>query len=84
MKKMLLSVSAFVAAFATAGFADRGLWLPAVGCIAWVVLLTIKKPHAGTRGKVQKRKANTRILYLYDIIGERRFQDEVRKMWEDA
>ena len=87
MKKMLLSVSAFVAAFATAGFADRGLWIPAVGCIGWMAFMLIVnmvKPHAGTRGKVQKRKANTRILYLYDIIGERRFQDEVRKMWEDA
>lgn len=60
MRKKLLTVSAFVAAFATAGFADRGLWLPAVGCIAWVVLLTIKKPHAGTRGKNMIEQENVR------------------------
>ena len=86
IKKLIVSASVVAAAFAVAGFAERGLYLASAGCIGWmvvVVAVNIVKPRAATRGKVQKRKANTKILYLYDIIAERRFQDEVRKMWEE-
>lgn len=79
MKKKLLTVSAFVAAFATAGFADRGLWLPAVGCIAWVVLLTIKKPHAGTRGKNMIKQEN---VHLKDNTTADFWQDHY-EFWRD-
>ena len=86
IKKLIVSASVIAAAFAVAGLAEKGMYLASAGCIGWmvfVVAVNIVKPRAATRGKVQNKRSSTKILYLYDIIAERRFQDEVRKMWEE-
>lgn len=62
MKNKILIASGLIAAFATAAFADRGMWLPAVGCIAWVILLAAarKKPRE-KRGQMAKDQQNHQI-----------------------
>lgn len=68
MRKKIITGSVIAAAFMTAGFAEAGAWLPAVGCIGWMVFVllanTIKKPRAATRGK--EDVVPMRPLYTYD------------------
>lgn len=68
MKRAVVTVSVIAAAFMVAGFANTGHWLPALCCIGWEVFVllvnTIKKPRAATRGK--EDVVPMRPLYTYD------------------
>lgn len=68
MRRRLIIISVIAAAFAGAGFAENGLWLPAIGCVAWVLLVAFangrKKPRAATRSR--ENRSATKILDFYD------------------
>lgn len=74
MKKLIVAGSVFGAAFLLAGFAESGAWMPALGCIGWMLFVlyanTRKKPDAATPGKNESAK----ILYLYSITDPARAQ----------
>lgn len=61
MRKMIILLSAVAAGFLSAGFADSGKWLPAMGCIGYLVFLlianTIKK---APRGHAEPKNARSK------------------------
>ena len=83
MRKGLIIISVIAAAFAGAGFAENGLWLPAIGCVAWVLLVTFankkKKPRAATRSR--DYGTQTKIINFYDSTTTIRTQT---KTWTPA
>lgn len=68
MRKRIITGSVIAAAFMTAGFAEAGAWLPAIGCIAWELIVlyasTKKKPRRAGRSK--QEVIELRPLYSYD------------------
>lgn len=83
MRKKLVIASVIGAAFAGAGFTENGLWLPAIGCVAWVLLVTFangrKKPRAATRSR--DYGAQTKIINFYDTTTTIKTQT---KVWTPA
>lgn len=81
MRRKIIILSVFAAAFAGAGFAECGLWLPTLGCIGWELLVlyasTRKKPRAATRSVGDRTE--TKIL-TYE--SKRKSENsQVRKIW---
>lgn len=67
MRRKIIILSVFAAAIGSMAFTDRGLWLPALACIGWELLVlyasTRKKPRAATRSN--ENRSSTKILDFY-------------------
>lgn len=83
MRRKIIILSVFAAAFASAAFTERGLWLPTLGCIGWELLVlyasTRKKPRAATRSN--ENRSSTKILDFYSTSTTIRTQ---AKTWTPA
>ena len=82
-KQIIILATAIIAGIATCGFAEHGMWLPAIGCIGWNVFLLIvnttrKKPRAATRSK--EDIVPMKPLYTYDTTLQHWTQD-MKERW---
>lgn len=69
MRKRIIFGTVIAAAAGLSYFAEHGLWIPAVGCIAWMFLCCIpkkkKKPRAATRSQKTEEPLPVKPLYSY-------------------
>lgn len=79
MRKIVILASVIGSGLALCGFAENGMWLPAIGCIAYNFFVlwanTRRKPRAATQGKEMNRP-----IYSYSNI-RGGWRQDVNERW---